>query len=779
MKSQLPFDSLSTELQSEKSESSQSSWKKQHKNSLILLGVAFILLLGVAIAQYKSDQQKKSAIEQGAIALAALSVAGSAWFTSNLGKSLAKPINRLQRLSQELSKGNYQVRTDLQGEGEIEVLAGQLNNLAQTLETRNKKMQQRTELLSQLVDLSCTDIWSGKSEGRENNAQKIEERLSKLLSQCRSMIGAQKIYLYQGKETDIIAQSVSNEPINDAAQTPQIISTNNGGLIIVGAKTWSEAEKNFLEKLAKQIGQILNQLRDRQDKERESQLSLELKNLTLKIASTLEQEKALFDLVCKEAREDLASDRVIVYKFDETWKGQIIAEYVLEGYPRAIRAVINDPCFAANYVEKYKKGRIQATADIHKAGLTECHLQQLEPFKVKANLVAPILSEGKLYGLLITHQCSGPRNWQKAEKDYFTQLASQLGVALERVQVGEQQKQTLTQQRQVKEILQQNVRTLLKAVEPASTGDLTKQATVSDDEVGTIAQSYNQTLGNIRAILNHVKTTTELLDRTSKENKQKINHLAEEAKGQYQELQTAVKQVQNMENSIEKVQESAQEAFNTAREAQIILETGESNMNQTVEGIQSIRETVIETAKKVETLGEASEKISKVVNLISQFAAQTHILALKASIEAARAGEEGESFAVIADEVRSLAAQSAEASGEIETLVGNIQIQTQEVIRAMETGTQQVTSGTRLAETTRINLQKISLASNQITHLVENITQATQEQRQTSSSMTKVIQRVASTAQKTASSANEVTEQVENLLTVVSDLQLDVNQFKV
>jgi len=380
---------------------------------------------------------------------------------------------------------------------------------------------------------------------------------------------------------------------------------------------------------------------------------------------------------------------------------------------------------------------------------------------------------------LISHQCSGPRNWQKAEMDYFTQLASQLGVALERAQFNEQQKQALTQQKQAKEILAQNAKVLLKAVEPASQGDLTVQAAVSDDEVGTIAKSYNQTLGNIRAILTHVKATTTLLSETSKENKQQINHLAEEAKGQYQELQTAVKQVQKMENSIEKVQESAQEAFKTAIDAHIILETGESNMNQTVEGIQAIRETVIETAKKVETLGEASEKISKVVNLISQFAAQTHILALKASIEAARAGEEGESFAVIADEVRSLAAQSAEASGEIETLVGNIQIQTQEVIRSMETGTQQVTQGTRLAETTRLNLQKISLASNQISQLVENITQATEEQRQTSSSMTKVIQKVANIAQKTASSATGVTEQVDNLLSVVSNLQLDVNQFKV
>jgi len=380
MKSQLPFDSLSTENRN-------SSWKKQQKNSLIFLGVAFALLVGVTIAQNKSDQQKKSTIEQVAIPLAALAVAGGAWFASTLGKSFGAPINRLQRVSQELIKGNYQVRTDLGttdtgteksdilGEGEVGVLAGQLNNLAQNLETRREKMQQRTELLSQLVELSCL-------ESTENNPQIIEARISKLLNLARSMIGAQKIYCFQGKQTDIIAQSVGNEQTTDYLQTPQIIAMNNGGLIIVGSNTWSESEKKFLEKFAKQLGHILSQFRDRQHKERESELVIELRNLTLKIASSLEQEK-LFSLVVQEARKDLESDRVIVYQFDKNWKGTVVAESVEHGYPKAIKSMIHDPCFAANYVEKYKKGRIQATNDIQKAGLTECHLKQLEPFQVK------------------------------------------------------------------------------------------------------------------------------------------------------------------------------------------------------------------------------------------------------------------------------------------------------------------------------------------------------------------------------------------------------------
>ena len=767
MKSQIPLDRVPQSQEG-------ITWQQKQQAGQILLGSAFILLL-VATFVPKANQQQKSTFEQLAIPLAALAVAGGSLLTLGLGKTFTQPISRLQRLTQELNKGNYQVRSDIPTEGDVGQLAQQLDNLALNLENRHNKIGQITEVSNRLVELSYLG-------GIENNSPLLNQSLSKILSLVRNILNAEKIYISQGEQTNIIAQTVGSSNTAKTTPVPQenkvIALSDNGTMIIVGGQTSTETEKTFLRQFSRQLDQVLTQISNRQEKEKESRLVLGLKNLTLKIASSLEQQK-LFDLIVTEAREDLKSDRVIVYQFDANWKGTVVAESVDRAYPQAIKATIHDPCFAANYVEKYKRGRIQATPDILNSGLTECHLKQLEPFKVRANLVAPIISEGQLYGLLITHQCSGPRNWQTAEKDYFIQLASQLGVALERAQLGQQQKEAEQQQRKAKETLQQRAKDLLQAVEPASRGDLTVRAAVSEDEVGIIAQSYNQTLGNIRSILSQVKGTTAQLTQTSQDNKVQINQLAQEAKGQYQELQTAVKQVQKMEESIAQVQQSAQEASKTVEQAHITVETGESNMNQTVEGIQAIRETVIETAKKVETLGEASEKISKVVSLISQFAAQTHILALKASIEAARAGEEGESFAVIADEVRSLAAQSAEASGEIETLVGNIQIQTQEVIRSMEIGTQQVTLGTRLAETTRLNLQKISKSSYQISNLVTNITKASQEQTQTSSSMTKVIQKVAGVAQQTAKSATEVTEQVDNLLLVVGNLQSDVNQFKV
>ena len=202
-------------------------------------------------------------------------------------------------------------------------------------------------------------------------------------------------------------------------------------------------------------------------------------------------------------------------------------------------------------------------------------------------------------------------------------------------------------------------------------------------------------------------------------------------------------------------------------------------MNRTVDGIMAIRQTVAETAKKVKRLGESSQKISKVVNLISSFADQTNLLALNASIEAAHAGEEGRGFAVVADEVRSLARQSAEATAEIETLVADIQAETNEVLAAMEAGTEQVVTGTKLVDETRKSLNQITVASIQISELVEAITRSAIEQSQTSQTVTQTMSQVAAISDKTSSEAAQVSDSFRELLAVAQSLQESVRQFKV
>jgi methyl-accepting chemotaxis protein len=224
---------------------------------------------------------------------------------------------------------------------------------------------------------------------------------------------------------------------------------------------------------------------------------------------------------------------------------------------------------------------------------------------------------------------------------------------------------------------------------------------------------------------------------------------------------------------------NAEQAEAAVKQAAQTVEEGDQAMNRTVDGILAIRETVAETAKKVKHLGESSQKISTVVNLISTFAAQTNLLALNASIEAARAGEEGRGFAVVADEVRALAQQSAQATSEIEKLVAAIQAETNEVVAAMEAGTEQVVTGTKLVDETRQSLNKITAASAHINKLVEAITQATVVQSQASEAVTQTMTNVAQSADKTSKEASSVSSSFEQLLTVAQALQEDVRRFKI
>ena len=202
-------------------------------------------------------------------------------------------------------------------------------------------------------------------------------------------------------------------------------------------RNWQPSEIDFFAQLATQLGYALDQADVLRQQEIAAKQARQLNEITLRMRETLDPEQ-IYKTALKSTREVLGADRTLVYRFDERWQGTIIAESVSAGFPVALGAQIADPCFAKDYVEKYRKGRVQATDNIYDAGLTNCYLGQLEPFQVKANLVVPILVEEKLLGLLIAHQCSAPRHWQEGEINFFQQVAIQFGFALEQAQLLQQ-----------------------------------------------------------------------------------------------------------------------------------------------------------------------------------------------------------------------------------------------------------------------------------------------------------------------------------------------------
>jgi methyl-accepting chemotaxis protein PixJ len=541
---------------------------------------------------------------------------------------------------------------------------------------------------------------------------------------------------------------------------------------------WKTGEISFFGQLATQVGLALERTDLVQQLRSTAKQAQLLKAITLKMSAALDSD-TVFDTAVGEIRRALSSDRVIIYRFDENWAGTIIAESVGEGFPKALGAQINDPCFADKYVEKYREGRVQATPNIYEAGLTPCHLGQLAPFDVKANLVAPVVRKGELLALLIAHQCSAPREWEQNEIDFFGQLATEVGLALERTDLVQQLRFAESEQRAVREKLQKRAMELLMEVDPVSRGDLTIRAHVTEDEIGTIADSYNATIENLRRIVTQVQEAATQFASTTDVNARSVSDLSQEAMKQAEDIAQALERLQAMTQSIQAVAANAEMAESAVQQATQTVDAGEDAMNRTVDGILAIRETVAATAKKVKRLGESSQKISKVVNLISSFADQTNLLALNAAIEAAHAGEEGRGFAVVADEVRSLARQSAEATAEIADLVASIQSETNEVVIAMETGTEQVVMGTRLVDETRKSLNLITAASAQISELVEAIAQAAVEQSQTSQTVTQTMAQVAAISDKTSLEAAQVSNAFKELLAVAQSLQDSVRQFKV
>ncbi|HHP7230797.1 MAG TPA: GAF domain-containing protein, partial [Xenococcaceae cyanobacterium] len=204
-------------------------------------------------------------------------------------------------------------------------------------------------------------------------------------------------------------------------------------------RSWQELEINWITQIANQVGTMLDNIKNsalkaqqnpKQLPESEPQWNQHFTDAIQYIRQALNQEDILKASV-KEVRRVLECDRVVIYSLNQDDRGTIVAESVAPGGKRILGRVINDPCFAAKYLDQYQNGRVRAWSNIYESGLTQCYIEQLEEIEVKANLVAPIINEGKIFGLLVAHQCSEFRQWQQPEIQWVSQIATQIGFALD------------------------------------------------------------------------------------------------------------------------------------------------------------------------------------------------------------------------------------------------------------------------------------------------------------------------------------------------------------
>jgi methyl-accepting chemotaxis protein PixJ len=581
-----------------------------------------------------------------------------------------------------------------------------------------------------------------------------------------------------------------------------------------GARRWQDYEIDTLRQMGLQVGVAMQQIDYLNRLEKQSELEKTSNKISEQIR-TAKNIDEVFKVTTQEVRQALKADRTVVYQFNPDWSGQVVAESVASGWVSLLVEQTEDEVLSGDrtsnnrcllrkwsvgditetdtYMEKTRGGKYinegkkyTAVDDIYTQKFPDCYLKSLEKYQARAYIIAPIFQGNKLWGLLGVYQNSGTRVWEPMEAEQITQLANQLAIAIQQIDYYEQLRtqsenltKTLERERAAKEELQKQAVEMLRTVRPAFSGDLTVRANVTENEIGTIAGAYNTTLDSLKGIVEQVQIAALQVTETTGSSSIAIQGLSLQSERQLQELQQALDKVQAMINASMVTTDNAQKVEVAIEQANQTVQAGDRAMNNTVDSIASIRETVADAGKRVKRLSDSSQKISKVVSLISSFATQTNLLALNAALEATRAGEYGKGFAVVADEVRNLSLQSTEATTEIEKLVREIQEETQEVAAAMEAGIEQVVEGTNLVNETRESLNEIVSATAEIKDLVQGITSAANVQTKEAASVTQVMGQVAEIANETSQDSGRISISFQQLEQLAQNLQASVSQFKV
>ena len=334
------------------------------------------------------------------------------------------------------------------------------------------------------------------------------------------------------------------------------------------------------------------------------------------------------------------------------------------------------------------------------------------------------------------------------------------------------------QQARQNERNQQAILRLLDELSSLADGDLTVQATVTEDITGAIADSINYAIEALRELVVTINDSAIKLDAATRSTQAVSTHLAKASSAQSKQIGSASESVTAMASSTEEVSGNAERAADVARHSVDIAHKGGDAVRRTIDGMNAIRENIQETSKRIKRLGESSQEIGNIVELINDIAEQTNILALNASIQASMAGEAGRGFAVVADEVQRLAERAANATKQIEVLVRTIQADTNEAVVSTERTTTDVVGGALLAENAGASLEEIEQVSNQIASLVQNISASARQQAGVSQSISRNMQVLREISSQTAESTSATSSSIGKLAELATQLRKSVTGFR-
>lgn len=323
------------------------------------------------------------------------------------------------------------------------------------------------------------------------------------------------------------------------------------------------------------------------------------------------------------------------------------------------------------------------------------------------------------------------------------------------------------------------VRELAKTASKLANGELAARVDWdSTDELGDVGRAFNQMASEFSSLISQVRQSADQVATAAAIQTGAADKVSAISENQTQQAAIAASSIENLNLAVRQIAQKTVDVLTSASDASAMADEGQLVVNKAVVGIQQVAVTVRESAVLMASLGQRSDQIGQIINVIKDIAEQTNLLALNAAIEAARAGEQGRGFAVVADEVRKLAERTAMATSEISKMISAIQSETGNAVATMEKGSSEVNEGVALANQAGKSLQNINSSVKRVVDMIEQISESTRSQSETTNEITQRVEHIAEMAQENTVSVDETTHASHDLQELSSHLQQVVSRFK-
>ena len=543
--------------------------------------------------------------------------------------------------------------------------------------------------------------------------------------------------IYEAGMTQCYIEQLEQLEVKANLVTPVVNEGKLFGLLVAHQcsdfRNWQQPEIRWVTQIATQVGFALDNAKLlaeakhlQQQVQDESKWTEYFTDAVQHIRESLKTEDILKTSV-KEVRRILECDRVVVYSLNQDLRyGTVLAESVAPGWTRALGQKINDPCFEPTYRDKYRNGRVRAWSNIYEAGMTQCYIEQLEQLEVKANLVTPIINEGKLFGLLVAHQCSNVREWQQAEIRWVAQIATQVGFALD------------------------NAKLLEQLTESTSTNNQVSH------------QQHEQT----EALKNQVV-------KILADNGDAYQTLSQEAMHQSEATIKVLHQIHKVADSFNGIALNVQQVKFQEQQNDLAIQDTQESLEYTVSSISHIQRTVQNVAVGFDNVSSSAQKLSETVNAIKDVSKQIVQQSMNMTRAVNRSQiEAGSQNAVmdLSDNIFSLMQQLYEASAKVDPLFANIQIEVREKTITLDSETQQLINGVGELQSVRQKLDRVVTLRNKMNSLIDRISQLLDSQTQSSTFAKDSVQEAAIIAERISTQSMTVTQSFNQLVVLVQKL---------